>query len=77
MNVTGYEHHVLDLVVADGFQDAQALLGEAFPGVVVLAFAVGVEHDAGHHEFDARRAVDQPLEQGVFLFRVEDATIVG
>ena len=39
--------------------------------------SVGVEHDAGDHEFDPGRTVDQPLAQGLFLLDIEDASVVG
>ncbi|MNR16231.1 hypothetical protein D3C85_1328190 [compost metagenome] len=47
------------------------------PGVVAQSFAVGVEHHAGDHELDPRRAVDQPLAQSLLLFDIEDAPVVG
>ncbi|MNG13192.1 hypothetical protein D3C84_968540 [compost metagenome] len=70
------ENHVFDPMAADGFQQAQALFREGLPGVAVIVLAVRKEHDAGHDEFDPGGAVDKPLEQGLFLFLVEDAPIV-
>ncbi|MNG16165.1 hypothetical protein D3C84_1000490 [compost metagenome] len=77
MNVTRYDDDILDFMDADGLQDSQALLGEGFPGIAVIAFTVWVEHDTGDHEFDPRRAIDQPLEQGLLLVCIEDASIIG
>ncbi|MNG12320.1 hypothetical protein D3C84_959260 [compost metagenome] len=47
------------------------------PGVIALALAVGVEHDAGDHEFNPGRTVDQPCIQGLLLLDIEDASIAG
>ena len=77
MHVPGDEHDILDAPGADGFQQAQTLFGKGFPGVIAVAFAIGIEHHAGDHELDPRCAVAQPFEQGLFLCLVEDASIIG
>ncbi|MNY56964.1 hypothetical protein D3C86_1930990 [compost metagenome] len=51
------------------------MFGKGLPGVIAQSFAVGVEHDAGDHEFDPRRAVNQPVTQRLLLVCVEHASV--
>ncbi|MCY1454113.1 hypothetical protein D9M71_711540 [compost metagenome] len=51
--------------------------GKTGPGVIPVVFGVGIEHHAGDHQLDPGGAVDQPLAQGIFLFNIKDASIIG
>ncbi|MNF73996.1 hypothetical protein D3C85_936410 [compost metagenome] len=51
--------------------------GKTGPGVIPIVFGVGKEHHTGNHQLDPGRAVDQPLAQGMFLFEIKHASIIG
>ncbi|MNF76731.1 hypothetical protein D3C84_588560 [compost metagenome] len=77
VDVTGNENDILQPVRTNGLQQPQPLPGKTGPGVIPVLPGIGEEHHAGDHQFDPRRAADQPLAQGIFLFGIKQAAIIG